>query len=200
MVCIIGLGNPEKRYEGTRHNLGFEVLDCLAERLRTPFKEGKGEYLLASGEVGDVSVGLVKPLTFMNESGVAVADVAERFEVPLDQLIVVCDDFQLPLGHLRVRQKGSDGGHNGLYSVIYHLQSELFPRIRCGIASPSMPKEKDRMADFVLERFEAAEHPIVREMIGKAADASLVAIQRGLTAAMNEFNKKVAPEADSPNP
>jgi len=141
MVCIIGLGNPEKRYEGTRHNLGFEVLDCLAERLRTPFKEGKGEYLLASGEVGDVSVGLVKPLTFMNESGVAVADVAERFEVPLDQLIVVCDDFQLPLGHLRVRQKGSDGGHNGLYSIIYHLQSDLFPRIRCGIASPSMPKE-----------------------------------------------------------
>jgi PTH1 family peptidyl-tRNA hydrolase len=136
----------------------------------------------------------------MNDSGVAVADVAQRFEVPLDQLIVVCDDFQLPLGQLRVRLKGSDGGHNGLYSVIYHLQSDLFPRIRCGIASPSMPKEKDRMADFVLEGFEPAEMPIVREMIGKAADASLLAIQRGLTAAMNEFNKKVTPETDSPNP
>jgi PTH1 family peptidyl-tRNA hydrolase len=200
MVCIIGLGNPERRYEGTRHNLGFDVLDCLADRLRTPFKEGKGEYLLASCEVGEAPVKLVKPMTYMNDSGVAVADVAQRFEVPLDQLIVVCDDFQLPLGQLRVRLKGSDGGHNGLYSVIYHLQSDLFPRIRCGIASPSMPKEKDRMADFVLEGFEPAEMPIVREMIGKAADASLLAIQRGLTAAMNEFNKKVTPETDSPNP
>ena len=200
MVCIIGLGNPERRYEGTRHNLGFDVLDCLADRLRTPFKEGNGEYLLASCEVGEAPVKLVKPMTYMNDSGVAVADVAQRFEVPLDQLIVVCDDFQLPLGQLRVRLKGSDGGHNGLYSVIYHLQSDLFPRIRCGIASPSMPKEKDRMADFVLEGFEPAEMPIVREMIGKAADASLLAIQRGLTAAMNEFNKKVTPETDSPNP
>lgn len=200
MVCIIGLGNPEKRYEGTRHNLGFDVVECLAERLRIPFKDGKGEYLLAGGKVAGAPVMLVKPMTYMNESGVAAAEVCEQFAVPLDQVLVICDDFQLPLGHLRLRMKGSDGGHNGLYSVIYHLQSDLVPRLRCGIASPSMPKEKDRMADFVLDRFEPAEVPIMRQMIGKAADASMLVIERGLTAAMNEFNKKVAPEEESPNP
>jgi len=200
MFCIIGLGNPEKRYEGTRHNLGFEVVECLAGRLGIPFREGKGEYLIAQGESGGAPVSLIKPMTYMNESGVAAADVCEQFAVPLERLFVICDDFQLPLGHLRLRLKGSDGGHNGLYSVIYHLQSDGFPRLRCGIASPSMPKEKERMAEFVLERFETDELPIVRQMIEKAADASLLAIQQGLTAAMNEFNKKVTPEADSPNP
>lgn len=200
MFCIMGLGNPEKRYEGTRHNLGFDVVECLAERLRIRFKEGKGEFLIAQGDSGGTPVALIKPMTYMNESGVAAADVCEQFAVPLEQLLVVCDDFQLPLGHLRLRLKGSDGGHNGLYSVIYHLQSDSFPRLRCGIASPSMPKEKERMADFVLDRFETDEFPIVRRLIENAADASLLAIQRGVTAAMNEFNKKVTPEEDSPTP
>lgn len=200
MFCIMGLGNPEKRYEGTRHNLGFDVVECLAERLRIRFKEGKGEFFVAQGDSGGTPVALIKPMTYMNESGVAAADVCEQFAVPLEQLLVVCDDFQLPLGHLRLRLKGSDGGHNGLYSVIYHLQSESFPRLRCGIASPSMPKEKERMAEFVLDRFEADEFPIVRRLIENAADASLLAIQRGVTAAMNEFNKKVTPEEDSPTP
>ncbi|HCA81203.1 MAG TPA: aminoacyl-tRNA hydrolase [Bacteroidetes bacterium] len=200
MFCIMGLGNPEKRYEGTRHNLGFDVVECLAERLRIPFKDGKGEYLIALGDSAGTPVALIKPMTYMNESGVAAADVCEQLTVPLEQLLVVCDDFQLPLGHLRLRLRGSDGGHNGLYSVIYHLQSDGFPRLRCGIASPSMPKEKDRMAEFVLERFETAELLIVRQMVENAAEASLVAIRRGLTTAMNEFNKRVTPEEDSPTP
>jgi PTH1 family peptidyl-tRNA hydrolase len=200
MFCIMGLGNPEKRYEGTRHNLGFDVVDRLAANLRIPFREGKGEYLIAMGETSGVSLALVKPMTYMNESGVAAVDVCEQFAVPLDQLFVICDDFQLPLGNLRLRLKGSDGGHNGLYSIIYHLQSDSFPRLRCGIASAAMPKEKDRMADFVLDRFEKDELPIVRQMVEKAADATLLAVQRGLTAAMNEFNKKVTPEEDSPSP
>ncbi len=200
MFCLIGLGNPGKRYEGTRHNLGFDVVDCLAKRLRIPFKEGRGGYLVAQGEASNVPVALIKPAMFINESGIAAAEACEHFAVPLEQVFVVCDDFQLPLGQLRLRLKGSDGGHNGLYSIIYHLQSDLFPRLRCGIASPSMPTEKGQLADFVLNRFEAGELPTVREMIEKAADASLLAIERGLAEAMNEFNKKVAPEADSPNP
>jgi len=200
MFCIMGLGNPEKRYEETRHNLGFDVVECLAERLRLPFKDGKGEYRAARGEAAGSPVVLIKPMTYMNESGVAAVEACEQYEIPLERLFVICDDFQLPLGNLRLRLKGSDGGHNGLYSVIYHLQSDCFPRLRCGIASPSMPKEKDRMAEFVLDRFETDELLIVRQMIEKAADASLLAIQRGLTAAMNEFNKKVTPEEESPNP
>jgi PTH1 family peptidyl-tRNA hydrolase len=200
MVCLIGLGNPGSRYQGTRHNLGFEVVDRLAERFRVSFKAGKGEYVIAQSQVGDSSLALVKPMTYMNESGLAAAEICEQFVVPLEQLLVICDDFQLPLGQLRLRLRGSDGGHNGLYSIIYHLQSDLIPRLRCGIASPSMPKEKDRLADFVLDSFDTAELPLVREMIEKAADAATLAIERGPAAAMNEFNAKVAPEQDSLNP
>lgn len=200
MFCLIGLGNPGKRYEGTRHNLGFDVVDRLAGRLRIPFKDGAGAYVVAHGQTGTGPVALIKPATYMNESGIAAAEACEHLAVPLEQVLVICDDFQLPLGQLRLRLKGSDGGHNGLYSVIYHLQSDLFPRLRCGIASPSMPKEKDQLADFVLDRFEAGELPTVREMVEKAADASLLAIERGLATAMNVFNKKAAPEEDSQTP
>jgi PTH1 family peptidyl-tRNA hydrolase len=200
MFCVIGLGNPENRYSETRHNLGFEVVDHLASRLGLRFQEGKGEFLVARGTMRDMQLVLAKPVTYMNNSGVAVVEICEQYEVPLEQLLVVCDDFQLPLGQLRLRLRGSDGGHNGLYSVIYHLQSDLFPRLRCGIASPAMPKEKDRLADFVLERFTEDELPAVRQMIGRASDACFLALERGLTAAMNEFNKKVEAEDDSPNP
>lgn len=199
MFCVIGLGNPEKRYRETRHNLGFDVVDHLASRLNLRFQEGKGEFHFARGSAGETALVLAKPMTYMNNSGIAVAEISEQFEVPLEQMLVVCDDFQLPLGQLRLRLQGSDGGHNGLYSIIYHLQSDLFPRLRCGIASPSMPKEKDRLADFVLERFTAEELPAARQMVGRASDACLLAVEQGPTAAMNEFNKKVETENDSPN-
>ena len=197
MFFVIGLGNPEKRYIGTRHNIGFDVVDCLAQELRMQFKPGRGEFLIAQGSFRDQQVSLVKPLTFMNESGVAVMEIRDQFEATNDELLVVCDDFQLPIGKLRLRLRGSDGGHNGLYSIIYHLQSDEFPRLRCGIASPAMPTDKNLMADFVLARFTAEELPVVDEMTNQAKDACLLALTDGVTKAMNVFNKKLASENDS---
>ena len=197
MFFVIGLGNPEKRYIGTRHNIGFDVVDCLAQELRMQFKPGRGEFLIAQGSFRDQQVSLVKPLTFMNESGVAVMEIRDQFEATNDELLVVCDDFQLPIGKLRLRLRGSDGGHNGLYSIIYHLQSDEFPRLRCGIASPTMPTDKNLLADFVLAPFTADELPVVHEMTTQAKDACLLALTDGVTKAMNVFNKKLASENDS---
>lgn len=199
MFFVIGLGNPERRYTGTRHNIGFEVVDRLAQALRMQFKPGRGEFLIAQGNFRDQPLILVKPLTFMNESGVAVMEIRDQFSARNEDLFVVCDDFQLPLGQLRIRLQGSDGGHNGLYSIIYHLQSEEFPRLRCGIASSAMPADKNQMADFVLDRFAAEELAIVSEMIPQAKDACLFALTDGLAKAMNVFNKKTASENDTPN-
>jgi PTH1 family peptidyl-tRNA hydrolase len=199
MFFVIGLGNPEKRYTGTRHNIGFEVVDCLAQELRMQFKPGRGEFLIAQGSFRDQPLVLVKPLTYMNESGLAVMEIRDQFDARNEDLLVVCDDFQLPLGQLRLRLRGSDGGHNGLYSIIYHLQSEEFPRLRCGIASSTMPSDKNQMVDFVLARFAPEELPLVKEMIPQAKDACLCAHTDGLSKAMNLFNKKTASEDDTLN-
>ena len=196
MFFVIGLGNPESRYSGTRHNIGFEVADQVARHLRCPFKEGRGEYLITHAHVGEAPLAIVKPLTYMNQSGLALMEIKEEFGATADQFLVVCDDFQLPLGQLRLRLGGSDGGHNGLYSIIYHLQSDEFPRLRCGIASPAMPKEKNLLADFVLEQFSKAERPVVDTMIVKAKDACLLAVTEGMAKSMNEFNKKQQSEED----
>jgi peptidyl-tRNA hydrolase, PTH1 family len=199
MFFVIGLGNPESRYSETRHNIGFDVADAIAGKLHVSFKPGHGEYLIASGSVADTSVAIVKPLTYMNESGLAVQELQEHFGATPDKMLVVCDDFQLPLGQLRLRLRGSDGGHNGLYSIIYHLQSDEFARLRCGIGSDSMPREKHLLADFVLERFTRDERLIVGTMIGKAVDACLLAVTDGMSKSMNEFNKKNSTEEDSTN-
>jgi peptidyl-tRNA hydrolase, PTH1 family len=198
MFFVIGLGNPEKRYGGTRHNIGFEVVDRLATELRLRFKPGRGDFLIAEGTFRDRPLALVKPLTYMNNSGLAALDVMEQFEVKNEDLLVVCDDFQLPLGQLRLRLRGSDGGHNGLYSIIYHLRTDEFPRLRCGIASSTMPADKNRLADFVLEKFTPGEQSAADEMAQQAKDACLCALTDGLTKAMNTFNKKPASENDSP--
>jgi len=198
MFFVIGLGNPERRYTGTRHNIGFEVADELARHFRCSFKEGRGEYLMAETHVGETSLAIVKPLTYMNQSGLAVLEIQEEFGVTADQFFVICDDFQLPLGQLRLRIRGSDGGHNGLSSIIYHLQSDEFPRLRCGIASPEMPKEKDKLAAFVLEKFSGVERPVVDKMIVNAKDACLLAVTEGMARTMNEFNKKQQSEEDPP--
>jgi len=192
MQFIIGLGNPEKRYDATRHNVGFAVVDRLAEHLNVAFRPGRGEFLLAEGVYQGQPLGLAKPLTYMNESGIAVAEIREQFGVPLDQLLIVCDDFQLPLGRLRLRPSGSDGGHNGLYSIIYHLQSEDFPRLRCGIGSALTPKEKSAMAEFVLDPFREDERAAVAEMINRAKDACLSVVSDGLEMTMNRINGPAA--------
>lgn len=186
-IAVVGLGNPGTEYEETRHNVGFRVVDALSERWKKPFKPGKGEYLFARTEVDAHEVLLVKPLTYMNNSGNAVVDVLERFSVPLSSLLVVLDDFVLPLGILRLRPDGSDGGHNGLYSIIYQIQGDQFPRLRCGIGDAEAPSRISR-AEFVLSQFGPDERGTVRVMIDRAADAVTEFVTAGLASAMNKYN------------
>ncbi len=190
MLLVVGLGNPGSTYDGSRHNIGFAVADALAEELKIGFRPGKGDYLIASAPMHQRSLGILKPQTYMNNSGDAVRDALERFDVRPEDCLVVCDDFQLPLGQLRLRERGSDGGHNGLYSIIYHLASEDFPRLRCGIGSPHMPAEKSLMAAFVLSSFEHEERTAVSTMIQRARDACLSVVSEGLVPAMNKFNTR----------
>lgn len=186
---IVGLGNPGSEYENTRHNVGFSVLDALARSLEVSWIGGKGDYLLSRSRYCDKEIGLVKPLTYMNNSGLAVADLVERYETALQNVLIICDDYNLPLGRLRIRAKGSDGGHNGLYSIIYHLGAEEFPRLRCGIASENVPGGKEAMSDYVLSGFEADERPVVRRMIPRAAEAALFCAAEGIDQAMSRYNK-----------
>lgn len=189
MLFIVGLGNPGDEYANTRHNLGFDVVDGIAREIEARFQEGKGDYLVAFGSFKNREIGLAKPLTYMNNSGEAVSDVIDRFVVPLDQLLIVCDDFQLPLGTLRLRPGGSDGGHNGLASIIFQLQTDEFPRLRCGIGVETMPKDKSVMSGFVLEQFSAFERPIVNTMKTRAKDACKSFIEHGIDKTMNVYNR-----------
>ncbi len=188
MHLIIGLGNPGREYELTRHNLGFLVADELAVSTRSTFRPGKGEYWLAKCSLNETTFTVLKPVTYMNNSGIAVEEFLQQEQVSLENILVVCDDFQLPLGTIRLRAGGSDGGHNGLASIIYHLQTDQFPRLRCGIGSEALPAEKSPMAEFVLERFTKAEMPLMRQMVNRAREASLAFVEDGIAEAMNRFN------------
>jgi PTH1 family peptidyl-tRNA hydrolase len=171
-VAIVGLGNPGMQYRATRHNAGFLVIDELCRRLRITLRPGKGDYQLARTSADGVELHLAVPMTFMNNSGTAVLDILERYHVAPRELLVVVDDYALPLGSLRFRMKGSDGGHNGLGSIIYMLNSHEFPRLRCGIGVESMPPKSD-MAGFVLSPFAPEEVPAVNDMVKRAADACI---------------------------
>jgi len=166
------------------------VADAIVEACASEYRAGKGEYLLAVARFGGIPLRVLKPLTFMNNSGDAVRDALERLDLSADRCLVVCDDFQLPLGQLRLRASGTDGGHNGLYSIIYQLQTEDFPRLRCGIGSPHLSAEKSLRASFVLSAFDRDERPAAGAMIQRARDACLSVLTDGLSAAMNTFNTR----------
>jgi len=186
---MVGLGNPERVYEKTRHNVGFMVADEIATRLDVRFREGTGEYLIAEKKYAGDQIVLVKPTTHMNNSGFAVRDVVDKLDVDLSSLLVICDDFNLPIGTIRIRLQGSDGGHHGLASIIERLGSIAFPRLRCGIQSKYMPQDRAKLADFVLDVFAEDEHPTVKMMIKRAADACLQIPLKGIHRVMNEFNQ-----------
>jgi PTH1 family peptidyl-tRNA hydrolase len=186
-IVIVGLGNPGFEYEETRHNVGFRVVDVLCGRFKKRLKPGKGEYLFSTLEIDSRQVALVKPLAMMNNSGLAVVEFLDEIKGSQQHLVVIVDDFALPLGTIRVRAKGSDGGHNGLYSIIYHLQSNAFARIRCGIKQEVMPP-KSEMAGFVLSSFDRRERTIVDRMVGQAADAAVEIVRSGISRAMNKFS------------
>ena len=187
MKLSVGLGNPGRRYEGTRHNIGFEVLDALAERHRVEWESApRGiEGLTGRWRVAD-SV-LAKPLTFMNLSGAAVVGLLQFYKVELVDLLVIVDDVNLELGRLRARSTGSAGGHNGLKSVIESLGTEDFARLRIGVGRGDARRD---LADHVTAKFEREEREDVVAAIGRAADAAELFVAEGIAPVMNKFNRK----------
>jgi len=185
MKVIVGLGNPGARYAETRHNVGWRVAEQLAGRAGAgPWKE-KFAARVTEVRRGGEKVVLAQPLTYMNRSGIAVRLLVDFWKVANTDLLVVMDDLALELGRIRLRSGGSDGGHNGLESVIAYLGSEAFPRLRVGIGpGPGA----DEQADFVLAPFTEAEQPVIAEAITRAADAAECWTTEGLEAAMNRFN------------
>jgi len=179
---VAGLGNPGPDYAGTRHNVGFAVLDFFAENARVVFQR-QAKWHAAIARAGDTI--LIKPLTFMNRSGSALAAVANFYKIGPAEILVVVDDFALPLGRLRIRESGGPGGHNGLESVILSFGSEDIPRLRLGIGQA--PERAS--VDYVLSPFFEEEKSKVRAMIERAAEAIKCAVDNGITSAMNKFNK-----------
>ncbi|MCC7418567.1 MAG: aminoacyl-tRNA hydrolase [Acidobacteria bacterium] len=184
MKLIAGLGNPGAQYRGTRHNVGFRVADELARRAGLDFKRAPAEALLARWRRADADTLIVKPLTFMNNSGQAIGELARYFRIDPADVLVVVDEVQLPLGRLRARARGSAGGHNGLKSVIAHL-GDAFGRLRLGVGRGD---ERRDLADHVLARFDRSEAVEVERLIARAADAAERFAASGIDAVMNEYN------------
>jgi PTH1 family peptidyl-tRNA hydrolase len=182
---IVGLGNPGERYKNTRHNLGYRVVDFLAEKNKKDFKPGKGEFLFCEIQIKEERICLTKPLTFMNSSGVAVVEAMANFNLEIENLLVVCDDVNLPLGKIRIREKGTEGGHKGLRSIIYQLNSIDFARLRMGIGDTP---EKVDLEEFVLEDFKEKEKEKVDQMVEKAAQAVENIWVNGIEDSMSRFN------------
>ncbi len=185
MKLVAGLGNPGRKYQGTRHNVGFDVLAELARRYPPGSIRNKFEAELADTRMDTEPVLLLSPLTYMNRSGISVKAACDFYKLQPDQLLVVCDDFQLPLGRLRFRAQGSAGGHNGLADIIRRLGTNEFARLRIGIGSP--PPNWD-VADFVLSRFTEQDRPIIDEAIVRAADGVVDWVRQGIAYCMNHYN------------
>ena len=184
MKLIVGLGNPGAQYKGTRHNIGFAVIDEIARRAAVGFESAPAEAVIAKWRRPEGGALLAKPLTFMNLSGQAVGELARYFKVEVPDVLIVVDEAQLPLGRLRARARGSAGGHNGLKSVIAHLGDD-FSRLRIGVGRGEQQRD---LADHVLSRFEKEEALEVERMTTRAADAAEMFITSGIEAVMNAFN------------
>jgi len=188
LKLIVGLGNPGFRYKATRHNLGFMAIEGLASALDVRLERLECKSQLGRGEVYGKAVVLAKPMTYMNLSGQAVLELVRSLRVELADVWIVCDDLDLPLGRIRLRPKGGDGGHKGLRSIIAALGSEAFPRLRLGIG----PRPPLNTAEFVLGEITKEEWPKVQEMLSRAIEALLAALEKGWTAAMNVYNNPSA--------
>ncbi|MDO4545617.1 MAG: aminoacyl-tRNA hydrolase [Bacillota bacterium] len=186
MFVIAGLGNPGKRYEKTRHNMGFMVVDRLAEKNHIKVNKIKHKALVGDGFISDQKVLLVKPQTYMNLSGESLREVMDYYDVPMENLIVIYDDLDLDTGSLRIRKKGSSGSHNGMKSVIYQLKSENFPRVRIGIGRSGGLDWKE----FVTGKVGKKEGQVLSETIARAADATECILEKGIDFAMNRYNVK----------
>jgi len=193
---IAGLGNPGEEYRGTRHNVGFEVVDEAARRWGLAFRSAPADALLANAPAvpaGRGAVLLAKPQTYMNRSGYAVGALLRYYRIDPDDLLVVTEDVNLPLGRLRARRRGSSGGHNGLRSIIEAVAGEEFSRLRVGVGRGD---PRQRLSGRVLSRFNRAERPAMDDMVRRAADAVEMFVEAGIGPVMNEFNRREAEKDD----
>lgn len=192
MFIIAGLGNPTLQYEGTRHNAGFDVIDTLAGKYNISVDGRKNRALIGKGIIEGKKVILAKPQTYMNLSGESLGGLVDYYKVDEEsEFLVVYDDISLDVGQLRIRKKGSAGGHNGMKNIISHLGTEVFPRIKVGVGEK--PKKYD-LADYVLSRFSKEERAIMEEGDQKAVEAVEMILRGEMEEAMNKFNRKVKPK------
>lgn len=189
---IVGLGNPENKYEQTRHNIGFEAIDALAKAWRIPISENRkfkgkfGEGVTSSGE----KIRLLKPLTYMNLSGQAIRAVVDWYKLPPTSVLVIYDDMDLPLGRLRLRLSGSAGGHNGMKSTISHLGTQNFPRLRIGIGKPKSMTGTGETVSYVLGKFSSPEMQIMEQVLKLAGEAIDLSLHQGVEKAMSLYNNR----------
>ena len=183
---VVGLGNPGPKYEWTRHNVGFLVIDQPADRADIPVQKLKFQALTNTALIGGQSVLLMKPTTYMNLSGQAVGQAARFYKIPPERVLVISDDVALPQGKLRIRRSGSAGGHNGLKDIIAHLGGDQFPRVKVGVGGKPHPDSD--MADWVLSTFTGADRKAMEETIDRAADAVTCLLEQGVDKAMSKFN------------
>ena len=196
MRSIVGLGNPAKRYEFTRHNVGFQILDQFARKNKIKFKSSKRDYFYSEGSLRSSDFFLIKPLTYMNLSGVAVLDFVSEYSIDLEDLLIVYDDVNLQPGQIRLRKSGSDGGHNGIKSIIYHLQNDSFPRLRFGIGSEF---EKGDLAEFVLAKFSSNEMKLVNESMKFVVELIEQFITGGYKSMLDHFSKQLKDKNNAEN-
>lgn len=188
MYLIVGLGNPGKQYENTRHNVGFDAVDLLVDEYRVPSSGKQHKAMYGKGVIAGQKVILAKPLTYMNLSGESVRALVDYYKIdPEEELIVIYDDISLDVGKLRIRAKGSAGGHNGIKNIIAHVGGQVFPRIKVGVGEK--PPKYD-LADYVLGHFSKAEQELMEEGYEDAAKAVEMIVSGDISGAMNEYNRK----------
>ena len=186
MYLIAGLGNPGREYVGTRHNVGFEVVDAICSKFDIKYNKEKFRAVYGDGFIGGEKVLVAKPQTYMNLSGESIRETASFFKIPNENIIVIYDDISLPVGKLRIREKGSAGGHNGIKNIIYQLNSDVFPRIKVGTGQPENPNYD--IKDYVLGHFTKEETEILIKSAIRATSAVEEIIKNGAKSAMNKYN------------
>jgi PTH1 family peptidyl-tRNA hydrolase len=195
-ALIVGLGNPGETYNQTRHNIGFRAVDLLARKHGLEFKKQlKAKGLLAEGKIGEDPVKILKPLTFMNLSGEAVAHLMHYYQIDLSRLLILSDDVALPLGQMRLRINSGSGGHNGLQSIEDCLQTNRYPRLRIGVGD----REQGELSDYVLGRFSKEEETLLPSVLERAVKAVEIWLDSGLTSAMNFANRSSTPSIGDEN-
>ena len=188
MKAILGLGNPGLKFKFSRHNLGFLVVERLAKAKKIKLTKRIWFCLLGTGAIGSQEILLAKPLTYVNLSGRAAALIVKRKRIKIKNLLVICDDVNLPLGKIRIRAAGSDGGHKGLRSIIETLEARDFARLRIGVGLPQKNRTEDKLSSYVLGKFNKEEIEIINKAVEEAICASIVWTTEGIAAAMNKFN------------